>query len=102
METLEKIDMIATISNIKGTELSPDLLRRNNINPEQIITIVIKTEIGVAEEQQKTQSKWADVLKDFRKKPFTKEASETMQKASQSFREGFAFRDAPDFTNAEK
>ena len=47
--------MIAIISNIKGTELSPDLLRRNNINPEQIITIVIKTEIGVAEEQQKTQ-----------------------------------------------
>ena len=48
METLEKIDMIATISNIKGTELSPDLLHRNNINPEQIITIVIKTETGVS------------------------------------------------------
>lgn len=102
MKTLERIDMIATIPNIKGTDLSPDLLRQNNINPEQTITIVIKTETEIIQEQQKTQSKWADVLKDFRKKAFTKEASETMQKASQFFREGFAFRDAPDFTNGEK
>ncbi len=94
--------MIATIPNIKGTELSPDLLRQNNINPEQTITIVIKTETDVVQEQQKKQSKWADVLNDFRKKPFTKEASETIQKASQSFREGFVLRDAPDFTNGEK
>ena len=72
------------------------------INPEQTITIVINTETEVVEKQQKTKSKWADVLKDFRKKPFTKKASEIMQKASQSFQEGFAFRDAPDFTDTEK
>lgn len=36
--------MIATIPNIRGTDLSPDLLRQVNISPEQIITITIKTE----------------------------------------------------------
>ncbi len=36
--------MIATISNIKGSELSPDLLRQVNISPDQIITITIITE----------------------------------------------------------
>ncbi|SLM28104.1 hypothetical protein MTBBW1_1260026 [Desulfamplus magnetovallimortis] len=36
--------MIATIPNIKGSDLSPDLLRQVNINPEQIISITIQTE----------------------------------------------------------
>ncbi len=36
--------MIATIPNIKGSDLSPELLRQVNISPEQIITITVKTE----------------------------------------------------------
>lgn len=90
------------LDNIKGNEIPLPWLKKAKETPDTTFKITLEVKTEIVEDQRKIRNKWTDVLKDFRKKPFTKEASETMQKASQSFREGFAFRDAPHFTSDEK
>ncbi|MBF0258725.1 MAG: hypothetical protein HQK62_07795 [Desulfamplus sp.] len=93
------------IDNIKGSEIPLPWLEKAKETPNTTFKIILEVKEvkpEIAEPQQATQNKWAKVLADFRKKPFSKEASETLKKASQSFREDFAFREPPHFRNTEK
>jgi len=90
------------LDNIKGNEIPAHWLEKAKENPDTTFKITLEVKTEAIDGQQKSESKWSDVLKDFRKRPFTKEASATMQKASRSFREDFSLRDAPHFTSIEK
>ncbi|CAN2041227.1 hypothetical protein GMMP15_370025 [Candidatus Magnetomoraceae bacterium gMMP-15] len=78
------------LNNIKGNEIPLPWLKKAKETPDTTFKITLEVKTEIADGHRKTRNKWVDVLKDFRKKPFTKEASKTMQKASQAFREGFA------------
>lgn len=98
----------AIIDNIKIANIPTEWLERlgehSNSNKTVKITIEVKEDIAQikAPEDQSTKRKWAGVLEDFRKNPFNKEAAETLQKASKSFRKNFAFREPSHFKNTEK
>ncbi|MBF0204297.1 MAG: hypothetical protein HQK67_08265 [Desulfamplus sp.] len=98
----------AIIDNIKGANIPPEWLERlgehSNSNKTFKITIEVKEDIAQikAPADQTPKRKWAGMLEDFRKNPFSKEASDTLQKASKSFRKDFAFREPSHFKNTEK
>ncbi|MBF0376835.1 MAG: hypothetical protein HQK72_05080 [Desulfamplus sp.] len=98
----------AIIDNIKGSNIPPEWLEKlgkySNSNNTFKITIEVKEDIAQikAPADQTPKRKWAGVLEDFRKNPFSKEASETLQKASKSFRKGFAFKEPSHLKNIEK
>lgn len=89
------------LDNIKGSEIPPVWLKKIKENPDKMFKITIEVKQEEAPQEDK-KGKWAAVLADFRKKPFSKDASETLQKASRSFRDGFSFREPPHFTNSKK
>jgi hypothetical protein len=98
----------AIIDNIKRANIPPEWLEKfgehSKSNNTFKITIEVKEDIAQikAPSDQSSQKKWAGVLEDFRKNLFSKEASETLQNASKSFRENFAFRDPSHLKNIEK
>jgi len=98
----------AIIDNIKRSNIPPEWLEKigdhSNSNNTFKITIEVKEDITQIQTptDQPPKRKWAGILEDFRKNPFSREASETLQKASQSFRKGFAFKEPSHLKNIEK
>jgi len=97
------------IDNVKGANIPPEWLEKlgehSNSNKIFKITIEVKEDIVQIKvpADQSPKQKWATVLEDFRKNPFSKEAADTLQKASKSFRKDFAFREQPShLKNTEK
>lgn len=94
------------LDNIKGSEIPPVWLKKTKEKPDRLFKITIEVKHKDPPEetvpQKDKKGKWAEVLADFRKKPFSNEASVSMQKASRSFRDGFSFRQPPHFNNSEK
>ena len=84
--------MITTIQNIKGSNLSPDLLRQVNIRPDQIITITIKTETEeIVEPSEKANKKWRKIADRLRGEAFLTGKSDKVEALVKEFRNNFEF-----------
>lgn len=60
------------LDNIKGNEIPLLWLEKAKETPNTIFKITLEVKTEIVKDERKTGNKWADVLKDFRKKPFTK------------------------------